>query len=107
MDDLDSLALLTLRVVQVSMTAYAIWAVWRAGGVLHHGAGNMLLPLLAILLVLSLISAGRSPVDGDLLWWAYMIYDLALPLAVIKLTGAGWCWPFCRWQGQDRARTRA
>lgn len=104
-DAMNETVLISLRLLQIGMTLYAIYAVWRWKPQVR-GSADMLLPLLVILLCLSalnLLYVGRALATNELIWWAYTIYDLAIPLAVIKFVGAGWRWPFRAEKQGDRA----
>lgn len=86
-DDMDAIVLVTLRGIQIVVTIYAIWCVWRWREERNHAA-SMLLPLLAVLLGLSVANlghAGRLASEPDLIWWAWTMFDILLPLALIKL----------------------
>lgn len=100
---INETALVALRSAQIGLNIYAMYVVWRWKPPIK-GSADMLLPLLTILLALSLLNllyVGRALASHDLIWWAYTIYDIAIPLAVIKFAGAGWCWPFKRSDQRD------
>lgn len=85
--DLDAIILVSLRAIQIAVTIYAIWCVWKWRDERTHAA-SMLLPLLVVLLGLSFANlghAGRLASEPDLIWWAWTMFDLLLPLALIKL----------------------
>lgn len=84
--DIETALLLLLRFIQIGVTIYAMKLVWQMRGDPLGPVVGFLLPVLAILLLFSVLNIshdGRIASNMDLLWWAWLLYDLLFPLAVI------------------------
>jgi hypothetical protein len=78
---------LGFRAVQIAVTLYAMSLLYRTRSDPYNGLAGLMLPVLCVLLAFSFISVafkGRAGDPADMLWWAWTLYDLLLPLAVIK-----------------------
>ncbi len=84
--DTELAFLLLLRFFQIGATLYAMKLVWQMRGDPLGPVVGFLLPLLAILLLFSVVNLshdGRVADSRDLLWWAWLLYDLLFPLSII------------------------